>query len=85
MATMNTPESAPVAPRKSWCSRLVGWFTAACWGLCRIALVGWATLVLYYSNLPWAPGRLVLAAASAFGPYGSRTGPKCVGPSPGCS
>jgi hypothetical protein len=44
---------------------LWGWALAACWLFCRIALVGWATLVLYYSNLPWSWLRLALATAFA--------------------
>ena len=56
--------------------------------LFRVALVGWAALAVYYSNLPWplaAPGpgaehfwRLV------FGPYGGRAGRRMLLPSPEC-
>ena len=33
--------------------------------LCQFLLAGWATLAIYYSNLPWAWLRLVLAVAFA--------------------
>jgi hypothetical protein len=33
--------------------------------LCRVLLIAWATLAIYYSNLPWGGARLVLAAAFA--------------------
>jgi hypothetical protein len=38
---------------------------AAIWVLCRVVLIAWATLAIYYSNLPWAGVRLVLAIAFA--------------------
>lgn len=38
---------------------------ATIWFLCRVALIVWATLVIYYSNLPWAGLRLALAIAFA--------------------
>ncbi len=44
------------------------WLLTALAFLCRAALIGWATLAIYYSNLPWAWLRLVLALAfMAFG------------------
>ena len=33
--------------------------------LCRAVLVAWATLAIYYSNLPWAELRLGLAGVFA--------------------
>jgi Domain of unknown function (DUF4105) len=36
---------------------------ATIWFLCRVALIAWATLAIYYSNLPWAGLRLALAIA----------------------
>jgi hypothetical protein len=42
-----------------------GWLIAAIWFLCRAALIAWATLAIYYSNLPWAGMRLALATAFA--------------------
>ena len=39
-------------------SRSLGWLIAGIWFLCRVVLVAWATLAIYYSNLPWAGLRL---------------------------
>ena len=36
---------------------------ATIWFLCRVVLIAWATLAIYYSNLPWAGLRLALAIA----------------------
>jgi hypothetical protein len=41
------------------------WLIAAIGFLFRAVLVAWATLAIYYSNLPWAGSRLALAAAFA--------------------
>jgi hypothetical protein len=46
-------------------SRSLGWLIAAIGFLCRALLVTWATLAIYYSNLPWSEARLGLAAAFA--------------------
>ena len=46
-------------------SRPFGWLTKGIWFLCQALLVAWATLAIYYSNLPWAGVRLALAAAFA--------------------
>jgi len=50
---------------RKFLSRSFGWLIAAIWFLCRAALVTWATLAIYYSNLPWTGMRLALAAAFA--------------------
>jgi hypothetical protein len=42
-----------------------GWLIAVIWFLCRAALVTWATLAIYYSNLPSAGMRLALASVFA--------------------
>ena len=42
-----------------------GWLIAGIWFLCRALLVAWATLAIYYSNLPWPSLRLALAVAFA--------------------
>jgi Domain of unknown function (DUF4105) len=52
------------SPRK-FLSRPFGWLIAVIWFLCRAALVTWATLAIYYSNLPSAELRLALAGAFA--------------------
>jgi hypothetical protein len=46
-------------------SRLLGWLIAGIWFLFRVLLIAWATLAIYYSNLPWAWLRLGLAVAFA--------------------
>ena len=43
----------------------LGWLIAVICFLCRALLVTWATLAIYYSNLPWSEVRLGLAAAFA--------------------
>jgi hypothetical protein len=56
---------------KSWVGVLVripGRLIAAAWFLARVLLHGWATLAIFFSNLPWEGLRGVLAAAFlAFG------------------
>jgi hypothetical protein len=37
----------------------------AIWFLCLIILIAWATLAIYYTNLPWAGVRLAMAIAFA--------------------
>lgn len=46
-------------------SRSFGWLAAGIGVLCRILVIAWATLAIYYSNLPWAWLRVALAAAFA--------------------
>jgi hypothetical protein len=50
---------------RGFLSRSFGWLIAAIWFLCRAGLVTWATLAIYYSNLPAAQLRLGLAVAFA--------------------
>ena len=45
--------------------RLLGWLIAGIWFVCQVLLVVWATLAIYYSNLPWPGLRLGLAIAFA--------------------
>jgi hypothetical protein len=50
---------------------LSGWLIAGFWLLCKVLLIAWAALAIYYSNLPWAGLRLGLAIAfSAFAVWG---------------
>jgi hypothetical protein len=54
-------------------SKALGWLVTGIGFLFRAVLIGWATLAIYYSNLPWASLRLVLSVefmAFGFGPYG---------------
>ena len=46
-------------------SSILGWLIRGIWFLCQVLLIVWATLAIYYSNLPWADLRLALAAAFA--------------------
>ena len=48
---------------RSFLSRSLGWMTKGLWFLCQVLLIAWATLAIYYSNLPWAELRLALAIA----------------------
>ena len=50
---------------RGFLSRFLGWLIAAVWFLYRVVLIVWATLAIYYSNLPWAGLRLALAIAFA--------------------
>ena len=50
---------------RKFLSRSLGWLIAVIWFLCRAVLVAWATLAIYYSNLPSAGLRLGLAVAFA--------------------
>ncbi len=42
--------------------RFLAWLTTGLWFLCRMAITAWATLAIYYSDLPWPWLRLSLAA-----------------------
>ena len=44
---------------------LLAWPIRGVWLVCRVALILWATLAIYYSNLPWPGLRLALAVAFA--------------------
>ena len=46
-------------------SRILGRLIAGIWFLCQVLLSAWATLAIYYSNLPWTALRLSLAIAFA--------------------
>lgn len=50
---------------RGFLSSFLGWLIRGIWFLCRALLVAWATLAIYYSNLPWAGLRLALGAAFA--------------------
>jgi hypothetical protein len=55
----------PLSPYRRFLSRCLHWLVAAIWFLCRIVVIAWATLAIYYSNLPWPWLRLVSAVAFA--------------------
>ena len=52
-----------MSSHRGFASRFLGWLIAGIWFLCRVLLIAWATLAIYYSNLPWAWLRLGLAVA----------------------
>jgi hypothetical protein len=43
----------------------LGWLVAVIWFICRVVLILWGALAIYYSNLPWTEVRLALAVAFA--------------------
>jgi Domain of unknown function (DUF4105) len=55
----------PMSSLRSFLSRLLGWLITIIVSLCWAIPIAWATLAIYYSNLPWAGIRLALAAAFA--------------------
>ena len=63
-------DSSVIKARTSWFSKPFIWLIAVAGFLCRVLLLTWATLAIYYSNLPWAWLRLSLAVAFlAFGTW----------------
>jgi hypothetical protein len=50
---------------RSFLSRSLGWLIAGTWFLCQVILAAWATLAIYYSNLPWPGLRPAFALAFA--------------------
>jgi hypothetical protein len=45
--------------------RLLRWPLKGIWVLCRLLLLWWGTMAIYFSNLPWSWARLVLAVGFA--------------------
>jgi hypothetical protein len=67
---MTITESRSNKSLTSWLVKPLGWLLAGLKFLIRFVLVAWATLALYWSNLPWGWARLVLALAFlAYGVY----------------
>jgi hypothetical protein len=54
-----------LSSRRTFLSRSFGWLIAVSWFLCQAALIAWATLAIYYSNLPSAELRSGLAGVFA--------------------
>ena len=54
-----------MSSHRGFASKFLGWLIAGIWFLFRVLLIAWATLAIYYSNLPWAWLRLGLAVAFA--------------------
>jgi len=70
-------QSTPSRPIKknlaSWLCKSLGWLLAGIGFLCKALLAVWATLAIYFSNLPWLGCDWCwpwLLRRSAFGPYG---------------
>ncbi len=67
----NVPSSkvhplSPSGPQPtSWWSRLGNWLLKALGLLCRVSITAWGVLAIYYSNIPWAPLRVLLALVFA--------------------
>jgi hypothetical protein len=55
----------PLSLDRRFLSASFGWLIAVIWFLCQAALIAWASLAIYYSNLPSAGLRLGLAGAFA--------------------
>ena len=53
------PQSGKFLPR--WLATPLCWIAAGVGFLVRLGLLGWATLAIYWSNLPWPWARLALA------------------------
>src|SRR5215475_5029617 len=65
---MTVTAADPKKVRASWKTRALRWLLAPLQFLFLALLVVWTPLAVYYSNLPWAWSRLVLAVAvAAFG------------------
>src|SRR5215475_9256206 len=62
---MTVTAADPKKARASWKTRALRWLLAPLLFLFLALLVVWTTLAVYYSNLPWAWLRLVLAVAVA--------------------
>ena len=64
-----TPQPASTRkPVPAWLSRPFAWLATGAGFLVRVLLLAWGTLAIYWSNLPWAWSRLLLAVAfAAFG------------------
>jgi hypothetical protein len=68
---MGSESEEPLSLLRGFLSGSFRWLIAAIWFLCRAGLVAWATLAIYYSNLPVAGLRLGLAVAfAAFAVWG---------------
>ena len=49
----------------SFLSKILNWPIRGIWLLLRVLLIAWATLAIYYSNLPFAGLRVALAMSFA--------------------
>jgi hypothetical protein len=58
---MTFTESHTIKTLAAWLFKCLRWLFAGIGFLCRVLLLAWATLAIYYSNLRWASLRVVLA------------------------
>lgn len=58
-------EGEPLSSHRGFLFRSFGWLGTGVWFLCRVVLITWASLAIYYSNLPGAGLRLAAAAGFA--------------------
>jgi hypothetical protein len=65
MSSAVEPAEGAMTLLRRFLSTSLGWLIAAVWFLCQALLIAWATLAIYYSNLPWTPLRQGLAVAFA--------------------
>ena len=62
---MHSPSEGQLDANRGLLSSVFGWLIAGIWFLFQTLLIVWATLTIYYSNLPWSGLRLGLAVAFA--------------------
>jgi hypothetical protein len=58
---MNGTDSTPLRVLRKWIFKAFSWLLRGLGFLARVLLILWATGALYFSNLPWAKGRVALA------------------------
>src|ERR1700732_1370179 len=56
------PSGCPLGSQRGFISKFFRFVITGLWFLVRLLAMIWATLAIYYSNLPWAELRLGLAA-----------------------
>jgi hypothetical protein len=65
---MTPTESRPDPVRAGWVRKIPGWLLKGARFVFLALVLGWASLAIYFSTLPWAPLRIGLAIAfAAFG------------------
>ena len=63
--TQDTIQDAAPRSQRGLLSRLLSGLGTGLWALCLFLLAAWATLAIYYSNLPWPWVRLAVAIVFA--------------------
>jgi len=63
-ASADSKEGAP-SLSGSFLSKFLDWLISGLWFVCRVLLIAWATLAIYYSNLPSAGLRIAVAVCFA--------------------